>query len=717
MMAYNRKCARLLWKYRFHLLFLCLCGTAAALTQLATLRVSNSLDMWYPADDPALTQYREFQSRFGSDEIVVIAVTSSTGFESEQGMEQIADLTDRLFYVDGVANVTSISTVPESLLQARNRLLSDDGNTTALLVQMSGGDELESSRHAILTDLADAVGDYELPARFAGYGVIYDSLNQASTEDSVLLLIAAHIVMIIFLAAFFRRTGPVVVALVAVAMATIWTMGLYAALGKQINMVTMALPTLVLVIGIADCVHLLRSVARQSRKNDRQTRVTNGIAAVMGPCLLTSLTTAFGFLALTLSELPVVRSLGLFGAVGMLAAFLASLIVVTATLSSPYAEVTASESWLDEVAVRVAGLGQQHPKAAIAVFVFLSGVAAAGLTRLETDTFSIAYLSDTHQARLDSDFIESEIGAYAPIDYVIRADNVLASDVLDSLQAWQHSVRDKTDVEWSWSLLDALNADRGSTPPPEVITGQLARIRLLSPAVADSMIVADTELRVTFGAPMMSARSVQALLKEIEDLATFPPQVSVQAAGYANLYTRIVERIVGSQIAGFALALALILVAIFVATRSPARALLAVPANLFPVMATLGLMGWCGIPLDVATATIATVILGLIVDDTIHVLRPAVHPDDGLARATSGAIRRSGGSLIMTSLILSGGFLVMGFAEIRTIAWFGLLSGFAVLLAIATDLVLLPALSAADKPQRALTTGRSGARVRSLKTR
>ena len=686
-----------LWNYRYPLLVLCAGLTGVALNQLGSLRVSNSLDMWYPRDDPAFLEYGRFQEQFGSDEIVVVAVSSGRGFESEEGAELVTDLTLRLFDVEGVANITSLVTVPTSLLKARHRLISDDGQTTALLVQMVAGDALESRRHMILADIATAVEEFDLPANFAGYGVIYDSLNQASTEDSALLLVAAHVVMFVLLAFFFRRIGPVVVTLLAVGVAIIWTMGLYAMLGQQINMVTMALPTLVLVIGIADCVHILRSVARQPPNLDRQTRVTTGIASVIGPCLLTSVTTGFGFLSLTMSDLPIVQSLGMFGAIGMLAAFVASVVVVTAGLSSPLAEPVATVSILDSAAVRVSALGERFPGAVIAGFTVLSCIAIVGLARIETDTFSIGYLSDQHQARLDSDFIESRLGPYAPIDYVVRAHDVLAADVLDSVQAWQKAAQEMDAIVWSWSLLDALDVHEDSKPsslPAGNLDARLRGIRQSSQTVTNSMISGQQVLRVSFGAPMMSARSVQSLLKKLEASAIFPENVTVQPAGYAFLYTRIVERIVSSQVTGFALALALILISIAIATRSLKRTALAIPANLFPVAATLGLMGLCGIPLDVATATIATVILGLIVDDTVHILRPGHQAGDNLEASIKTAVNESGGSLAMTSLILCAGFLVMGLAEIRSLKWFGLLTSFAIVSAIFADLLLLPAIAA-----------------------
>jgi predicted RND superfamily exporter protein len=128
--------------------------------------------------------------------------------------------------------------------------------------------------------------------------------------------------------------------------------------------------------------------------------------------------------------------------------------------------------------------------------------------------------------------------------------------------------------------------------------------------------------------------------------------------------------------------------------RSIRRVALAIPANLFPVLLTLGLMGLTGIPLDVATATIATVIIGLVVDDTVHILRPPCGQTDvSLSESLGDSCRKSGGTLLITSVILALGFLVLGMAEIRSIAWFGLLTSFATAVAIITDLMLLPALA------------------------
>ena len=689
--------AEILWRWRVLFATGCLLVTIFAVTQLASLTVSNSLEIWYPQDAAELVNYRKFQQTYGNDEVVVVAVSSSAGadFNDEAGIELIGEMTDRLLEIAGVATVTSVVTVPESLAEARGRLLSGDGTTTAIIVQMMSGDEFEVRRHQILLDINSAIDSFGFDSRLAGFGVVYDGLNEASTTGAATLLLLAHSLMFVLLLLFFRRPVPVLVTLLAVGIATLWTMGLYAGLGRQLNMVTMALPTLVLVIGIADCVHLLRSVARQDSSGSRQDRVISGVAQVLGPCFVTSITTAAGFLALTTSSLPVVQDLGLFGAVGMLAAFVTAFVFCTLGLSWQSCEPKIKQSRLDSLARRLSKHAADAPWRTVVAFALLLILAGFGMSRLETDTNSIGYLQESHKIRRDSDFIESRIGPYVPLDFTITAtDSILSGEALDAVQAWQVTVTAMDEVGWSWSLLDALAVKRDEPPSllgESVIRTRFERVRTFSPVTTAAMISADNELRISFGVPIMSARTMQALIGRIQNAAELPDNLRLQPAGYSPLYTRIVDEIVRSQVQGFSAAILLILVLLGIAMRSTKRVLLAIPANTIPVVLTLGLMGLTGIPLDVATATIATVILGLVVDDTVHILRPA--KGQGLEATVMQAVDRSGGTLLLTSLVLAAGFLVLWFAQIRSIAWFGALTSFAMLVAIATDLLLLPALA------------------------
>jgi len=693
--GFSRHVAELLWRYRFALSGLVIVVSLLALPGVARLGVSNSLDVWYPRDDPELISYRDFQDTFGSDEIIVVAVRGDVDFSLEEGADIVGELTDQLLDIEGVASVASLVTVPQSLADARGRLLSGDGRTTALIVQTLIGPDIEARRHQMLLEIREAVGGLGLESHLGGFGVVFDGLNEASTTGAAALITSAHLLMIVLLSLLFRKLMPVLLTLLAVGAATTWTMSLYAATGHQLNMVTMVLPTLVLVIGIADCLHLLRSVAAQDPALDRKTRVVSGIEAVIGPCFLMSVTTAAGFLGLTASGLPVVQQLGWFGAVGMLAAFVTSVSLLTAGLTWQVFEPAGQASGLNRLAAKLFDVGAQRPLATVSAFGLLTLISIYGIFQLRSDTDSIGYLRKSHVVRQDSDFIEAEIGPYVPVEFTVAAsDDILRDEFLDAVWAWQTAATDLPEIGWSWSLISALSVDSAGTPSSigqAELRGRFERLRNFSPVTARAMIAGTNELRISFGAPIMSARSLQSLIGRIDALAELPPELTLRPAGYSPLYTRIVDEIVSSQLNGFGAAIVLIVALIGLAMRSWRRTLLAVPANGMPVLATLGLMGLTGIPLDVASATIASVILGLVVDDTVHLLKP--YPAGSTFESMRMAVRRTGGTLIMTTCVLASGFLVLGLAEIRSIAWFGVLTSFAVLVAILADLMLLPALT------------------------
>ena len=695
MNEWSDKSATLIWRHRWGLAFVVVAVTLAAFYPLSQLGVSNALSAWYPDDDPELINYREFQDTYGSDEIIVVAVRGDLGFDTEPGLTRVGELTDRLLDIEGVATVTSLVTVPTSLAAARGRLLSADAQTTALIVQTLPGPASEAVRGRVLDDVRQAVSASGLEGALGGYGVVFEALNEASTRGASSLIAMAHLLMLVVLAVLLRNWRAVLLVMITVGTAVVWTMGLYAATGHELNMVTMVLPTLVLVIGIANCLHVLRSVAAVPLNADHGRRVVRGLADVISPCFLMTVTTAAGFLGLTWSSLPVVQELGWFGAVGVLAAFICSTVLITAGLSTPALEPRQRRSRLDGLALRFFRTGRQFPRVTVGVFVVLALVATYGISQLESDTDSIGYMKKTHVVRQDSDLIEAEIGPYVPIEFIVTVErDIFDEAVLDAIWQWQQAAEQLQDIGWSWSLVSAMGLEADEVPSEvglDALRARLVRMRRFSPATVAGMWNGDRELRISFGAPIMSARGVRALIEALDSSAGLPPGSAVRPAGYSPLYTRIVDEIVNSQLRGFGAAIMMIVVLIGLAMRSWRRMLLALPANAMPVMLTLGLMGLTGIPLDVASATIASVILGLVVDDTVHLLRPG--PDTGILPSLKTAATRAGGTLVMTSVVLAAGFLVLGLAEIRSIAWFGVLTSFAVIVAIVTDLLLLPAVA------------------------
>jgi len=208
---------------------------------------------------------------------------------------------------------------------------------------------------------------------------------------------------------------------------------------------------------------------------------------------------------------------------------------------------------------------------------------------------------------------------------------------------------------------------------------------------------ADGALRVTFSVRMQSANDVARTMQRLMEAAHMPAGVSVQPAGYLPLYVRMIDYVVESQIRGFAFAFLTVFGIIALAFRSARIALLALPSNLLPLLLIAGAMGAAGIRLDAATVTIATVVLGLVVDDTVHflhrlreALREARDPQD----AVRAAVASAGHAILTTALVMTLGFAVFALSEIRSLLYFGLLIALALASSVLVDLLLIPALVA-----------------------
>jgi len=735
------------WIYdrRWACLGVCLVLAVGAAVPALRVTVDNSVQRWFVEGDPALTAYRSFQDTYGNDETVLIALQRDEGMLTPAGLELLQDATRELRAVEGVASVQSLATmkrvqvglagprpvalVPDERLspdQARalrsrvlgadstryGRFVNDDGTVTAVLARMQPNDQIDGRRDVILdrvrTTLGRVLEGTSVDTHRAGVGVILRALNKASTQDSMLVLLAANVLIFLLLWGFFRRVAPVLLTLGVVGVATVWLMGAYGWAGLAINTVTLVMPTLVLVICTADCVHLLRHAADLPADLAPRERAVQTVGFLLRPCGITTLTTALGFGVLGVSSMPVVRHLGLFSALGLVFGFVAALVGCTWGLAyDAVLPVSSDRGGLRRGVDAVVGASLQWPRAVLVGGLLLTVGAGGGIAQITVDTNSIGYLYEDHPVRQDSRFIEQELGPYAPLEFVVHADgrtDVRTPEVFEAVQEWERDAVATGAVGGSYSAVDGLRRlHRATAGPGSDLPDEAADLKTLTRLGADDIPYAAAladhpeQLRVTFGVPMQSAAGIGQAVRAVEEAAALPDGVSVEATGYLPLYVRIMTLVVESQLWSFALALLVILGAIGALFRSVRAALWAFVPNVLPVVLTLGVMGAVGIPLDVATVTIAAILLGLIVDDSVHLLhRYVTGREQGLAptSAIREAAREGGPLLVTTTCVIAFGVLVLTLAQVKSVVWFGGLTALGIGLALIVDLTVFPALIA-----------------------
>ncbi len=724
--------------------------------------INNALDVWFVQDDPALVAYRQFQDRFGNDEVVVFAVRNPAGILNSEDLARIAEATDQMAKVPGIKSVTSFSTArfiratEEDLIVERlmpgppgdaadvatvvkrleadpvlsGRLLSEDGTTALLVARFDAMDDVDQRRHAVLTGLY-AVTDKVLrregvDVHAAGIGLVYDELNTASFRETPLFLGLCILLVGIALFVTFRRVGPVLMALLTVLLAMGLLMGVYALLGEELNMVTAILPTMMIIIGVADTVHLVQH--RAARLDEPLER---SLAFIVRPCLFTTLTTAVGFGSLMSAQMQVIKDLGKYAAIGVVIALVVSVALAAAMLSvpklapRPRSEDETSSAFLDRGLSALGRLATGKPMAVIGLAGLITLLGAWGISRIVVDTYSIDFFKSSNPVRIDSDAIERSYGRYMPLEFSVAAPAGLEAGVqnpvfLKALAAWQAEAKTKDLAGWSTSVADVVarlnQVLREGGPEARVVPDS-------ANAVAQALLMYESQpgnerqaltdpgykfARITFGVPMTSAKGWGELITSLEGVARkhLPEGSRLMRGGYLPLYVRMMEYVVDSQVSSFALAYLAVFLLLGLLFRSITLAAVAMIPNLLPIFVTLGLMGILGVRLDVATVTIAAVVIGIVVDDTIHFLhrfKNELHDDAGAAgdyqEAARRTLRGAGPAMVSTSAILAIGFLVLTLASVKSIIFFGLLSAVAMVAALFADLLVLPAILISIKPR------------------
>ncbi|HEU0015280.1 MAG TPA: efflux RND transporter permease subunit [Longimicrobium sp.] len=666
------------------------------------LRPDNSLSVWFVEHDPALAEYRRFLRQFGSDEVAAIAYRAPGDALAPAEAVVQRRAAERVEAVDGIAQVLAPGVMADTLGRdsaargwlRRAGLVSADGRTAVLLARMDVRDDIDARRGGILDSLRASVdatlGAAGRPAHYAGIGVVYDALNRQTIRDSAVYLGIAFVVMAVLLWLALRRWRAVAIAIVPPVLVSVMTTGLFALTGRPFTQVTSILPMLVLVIGLSDAIHLIthyyadRRAAGPVDEPARRELVARSAAWVALPNLFTALTTAAGFLALASSRMPAIRDLGLFAAAAMLMGWVMTLVVGAAALALwdlPPPPERARGGRIDRA---LAWLSVEVRRARWAVLGVMALVTTGLLVLtlfLRVDTYTIDLLPPGHVARQDSRWIERNAGNYVPLEYVVRAgpgQSVLDPDVLERTVRWQRYAERDSRVERTFGFPDLAPLGRAAPGGPYVS--------------ADGR-----EGRVTLFVPMTSTAGFQAVIDELS-YGGDPLEAaggSLRPAGYLPLYLRIVDYVVSGTVWGLAISTLIVFAMVGLLLRSWRLTLAAVPTNLFPVALVFGIMGWTGIPLDIATATIGAIVLGIAVDDTIHFLfRYRAERQAGTPRqeAVARTYRETGRAVVYASLVLAIGFAVLATSSSRSIAYFGIVSSLAILGAMLADLLLLPAI-------------------------
>ncbi len=695
---------------------------------LTRVEIANPLNGWFVRGDPVLEEYEAFTERFGSDEVIIVAVHAPGGILDPRIVERITVLDDSLASVPLIRSVVSIADAAGGARAGEapgvdevaaglftdpttaDRLVSPDGRTTLLYLEQDLLDN-DAQRTVILAEvrglLDRMLGDAGVEYHLAGTGVIFDAINSASLNDLVRVFPAAAIIATVLLLVAMRSVVRVLVALVAAGVSTVWAAGAFGLAGVPINLITTTVPTIVAVMSLAMAVHLLRGTAREAVESEGDGTVWEAgmsVTNIAVACLFTSLTSAAAFAALTVSDIRVLRELGLFASLGIMSSFVVSMLLCLPLASALARRFPMPER--DRIGEWTAALGARIIRRRWWVVAVLGGLFVAallGCLRLRIDTFSLGFLPERHAVTSDSVWLEEQYGFYTPLVLELSAPEAgfTDPDLLARLRDAERALDDHPDIDGSMSLPALLLRHPMSREPviPQDAAAVRTMVELAREVIGDARV--DRAVDHTFSTAYISARArmesaaelgrtVESAVRSVEE--SLGDDVHVRPVGYLPLYVRLTRYLATSFLKSLPLVVILNYALLAILMRSFKWAALGTPSNVLPIFLLLGGMGWFGVPLDVATVSIACIAFGILVDDTIHLL---VHTRAGLQSGLSRreamveALRRGGSAVTWTTIILVGGFAAFLAAEVVPVHYFGSLLGATLLVGLACDLTLV----------------------------
>lgn len=736
--------------------------TSVLAWQIPRLQIDASTDGFMKEDDPARQYYEQFTQTFGSDTLTIVLVKADDVF-SPPVLDVIQRLSTAIEQLDGVRRVESLTTVQNvkgregylstellvpspipasasALEQVRTdalasatmvgNIVSSDGKAAAVLVHTEADEGDKAFNRRFSSDLQALLDRESTPGvttyQFGG-PIIDATVGDFILEDVRTFVPLSLGVLFVLLFVAFRTPQGVVIPFVTGIVSIVWALGLMAALGLPITVLTATIPSLVLVIGVTEDVHMLSEYHELLKAGvAKLDAIRTTISRASVPALVTTTTTVLGFGSLVTSDLTMLIQFGYASALALTANFIVTVFGLPLMLRgwgvprrfapdvlrrSDADRVTAFAQWLGETALRNRGL-----IATVSVIAMM--VSLGGWYSLRVNTEPLSFFPEGSFIRERSADLRASLTGFNAFNIVVESgqvDGIKDPALLRRIAALQDYLVTTEGVDKTVSV-----ADHVRTMHREINDGDPAfeTIPETREAVAQYLLLLEgDELSkyVDFNASTASivvrhhvtgSWELSALLDDIRSYVDrhFPESVVVRETGRGILIQNAADSMAVNELVSLLSTFVVIAIIHALFFKSLKTGVLSMVPNVIPVLANFGLMGLLGVPLNPGTAMIATIALGIAVDDTVHHVvtywrELSEHRDRRVAMFNT--IRAQSRPIVRISLALAGGFLVLAFSNFVPTRQFGVLSAFVMLAAMACELLLTPIImysASSDEP-------------------
>jgi predicted RND superfamily exporter protein len=711
-------------------------------------------------DDPHLLRAEAFERRFGNEHAVVVAVHSPSGVFDLDSATLLQELTQRMWKVPDVIRVDSLTNynwvhaqgddivveplLPKALTPAvlaeRKRvalghevvpgyLVSRDGNTALLFARVKPGHEATANAKGITRAVEAIVKDLgrtDHVMRVAGDPPLNNAFEEVATHDTSRLLPLAILTAAVFLGLILRSVAGVVLPLVVVFLSIIASFGFAGWAGITLTNISTVIPSIMIAVAIAESVHVL-VVYYEGRRagRDRREAARYALEKNLLPTFLTSSTTAIGFITFVSANLKPISGLGFMAGFGTMFSWVLTYLLLGGLLFllplrvRPRAE---ARPLSERVATRYTAFLGRNRRVVMgaAAVVAVGSLALAGTNEVNSDP--LKYFGHNVPVRVANEMIERTVGGARPVELVIdagREDGIKDPAFLGKAEALQRWIEAQPGVTRAISVVDvlkqthrALHGDDAAAyriPGDRESVGQ--ELFLYTMNLPQGMDLNDRVSLANDALRMSVLTNIGTSTEMVETMERIEAQgralgLDVHATGKYSLWQRINGYVVGSFVSSFGGSVLLIGIMMVVFLRSVKLGIIAMIPNVLPIAIGFGFLRLIGQPLDVGTVLVASVCLGIAVDDTIHVLanfQRLRRQGRSEHQAVSEVFAHTAPALLSTTAILVISFATFGLADFMPNVYFGVLTALVLATALLVDMTLTPVLlmKASAVPARA----------------
>ncbi|TLF40203.1 efflux RND transporter permease subunit [Maribacter aurantiacus] len=718
-------------------------------TLLPNLRFSFDFSQFFPEEDPDLEFYQDFVAEFGTDDnFLLIAVENEPTVFNQEFLKRFNAFSEDSKNFDFVEECSSLTTLSYPLKTSfgytqlpiihlddpsayekdwekikQDKLFTNfliDQKATSTVVALRTQDDIDYQQAEILlSQVRSSLKKHQLDEyHILGRAFFLEAIVDMQKSEVLKTSIIAAILVLIILLLVYRSLALVLISMVSISVSLLLFLGILALWGKELNAMAAFYPVLMLIVGTSDVIHVTDSFIRKIQSGiPRYKAIRSSLREVGLTTLLTSVTTAVGFMTLLSSRLASIQEFGINAAIGVMVAYI-TVIFFTGSLLISLPErmllgrKSVSKKWVD-LLQGVNTFTKDYPRPILLGTTVFTILCLWGISLISTNYEFKRTLPNRSEIAADFEYFQNNYAGFRPLEIAVMSKNdysVLDYSVALEIKKLMNylaeipSIGNLQSSNLPFQVLHKahnLNKSEFLTLPDDAATFEKYKkdIQKLGRQQLERFVNKDASMaRINGRLQDIGTDSLKLVYEKIENYADNKldtTKIKVKVTGKSMLLDKNSEYIRSSLLEGLFFGLLLIGVIMVLVFRNLKLFIISLIPNMLPILFAGSVLGYLNIPLEASLSVVFAIVFGIAVDDTIHFLgKYKLGITQGLTQeqALEKTFAHTGRALVITTVILFFGFLVLLFSIHQPSITIGIIISVTLVTALILDILLLPVL-------------------------